>query len=354
MDDSDPLAPIALPDTLLDDAATKAHRLDVGELTTREHLTKLTAAGFTDVGIGAGAGTLLEQAAVIEAFAERSLSVAFSLWCHRMCLDYAFSSGPAHLLHTLQTAGAIGSSAMAEGFRHAAGLADLSLTVESAGTGQLRLSGRVPWASNLFNDAIVFAAAHGPWGTPVIIAFPTNAPGVTVEQDLELLALRGTASTSVTVHDVLLPEEHLIATDFSTFIRRARPVLSLLQASFCFGLANESYRHTVAQVAGVNAIFQPDVSSLGERLARAKQQFVELAPLIETDRPPRIDRVLALRLEAGVLAKQLTRLETMTAGSRGFVTTSGVNRRYREATFIPLQAPSEAQLRTELADLRQT
>ena len=344
--------PAGLTATLLADIASSAHRIDIGETTTRQALTDLAAAGLIDIGAPSGRGTVLEQAAVIEAWAEKSLSVAFSVWCHRMTQEYLSivdGNGLEAMVEDLRSGVQVGSSAMADAFRYSAGIGELPLVLHRDSAGQLRLSGRLPWASNLFDDAIVFTAAQGPSGAPVIVAFPLAAPGVSIGPELELLALRGTASTSVTLDNVVLPDDHVLTTDFSAFIRRARPVLSLLQASFCLGLAGESYRHTKTQLTGVNEVFRADLTQFGERLKQAQEQFVLLASCIGTAESPAGQAVLALRLEAGLLAKELTRLETMTAGSRAFVVTSDVNRRYREVMFIPLQAPSEAQLRAELA-----
>jgi hypothetical protein len=46
-------------------------------------------------------------------------------------------------------------------------------------------------------------------------------------------------------------------------------------------------------------------------------------------------------------------LELRTAGGQGYASRAAVSRRYREAAFIPVQSPSEAQLRWELADLHE-
>lgn len=353
------LTNVTIPDTLLTAIAANAAAIDRGQQTTRPYLSDLAAAGLADLGARPGHGSLVAQAAVIETLAEKSFSTAFSLWCHRMCVAYlgdAQEEYAGNLLTALRTGEQIGSSAMASGFQHAAGLGDLSLRVYRDAAGTLRLTGHLGWASNLFDDAVIFAPAYGPSETadPVVIAFPVGADGVEVGPELDLLALRGTVSTSVTVTDVALRQEQILTTDLASFLGRARPVLSVLQASFCIGLATESYRHLRTQLTGVKYTFTAELAQLADRLVRVKQQLVELASAIDIGNPPAVQRLIAARLEAGVLANELTRLETITAGSRGFVTTSDVNRRYREATFIPLQAPTEAQLRTELAAMQQS
>lgn len=354
------LTHVSIPEQLLTYAASHAHRIDAGEETTREALALVGAAGLADVGAAPKHhGSLLQQATVIEQFAEKSLSIAFSLWCHRMCIEYlSFLGGPCarEWLPKFRAGEAVGSSAMAPAFRYAAGLGDLGLHISRDASGQLRLSGRLGWASNLFSDAIIFAAAKltpdqadtVESATPVIVAVPLASEGIEIGPELELLALRGTASTSVQLHNVPLSDEQIMTRDFDAFLQRARPVLSVLQASFCFGLASESFRHAQPRLVGVNQVFETEVHQLADRLVKAKQDFIDILPRIDSENPPVPSELLPIRLEAGVLAKQLTTLETMLSGSQGFVTTSDVNRRYREATFIPLQAPSEAQLRWEL------
>lgn len=358
------LADIDIPDTILVDAADHAHSIDIGVQTTREVLSHIAAGGLSDVGTsGHHHGTLLHQAAVVERLAEESLSIAFSLWCHRMCVEYLSCAGGSfadNMLPKFRAGQNVGSSAMAPGFKYAAGLGKLGLHIHRDTAGQLRLSGRLAWASNLFSDAIVFAPAYGPpqhataqqIPPPVVVAFPVSAEGVEVGPDLELLALRGTGSTSLTLDNVLLHENQILTRDFDSFVQRARPILSLLQASFCIGLTTASYRQTRTNLSGINQVFEADINQSAQRLMTVKQDFVELAQRIGTRNPPAPKDLLAMRLEAGVLAREMTRLETMTAGSTGFVTTSAVNRRYREATFIPLQAPSEAQLRWELSQAK--
>lgn len=349
------LASVVIPEEILADVAARAHSIDTGKQTTRDLLSTLTAIGLADLAVAPSDTGLVDQAAVLEALAANSLSVAFSLWCHRMCLEYltlASSEATQPLLASLRTADRVGSSALAPAFKYLAGHDDLGLYLRRDAEGQLKLSGHLGWATNLFDDAVIFAAAHGPAEAPdpVIVAFPVTAPGVQRGPELELLALRGTASTSVTLNEVTINNDQILTQDLGNFLTRARPVLSLLQASFCLGVATESYRQTRIQLPDVPQVIASEFDDLTDRLVRVKQQFVELAPAVGSKYPPTADDILATRLEAGVLAKELTRVETLIAGSRAFVITSDVNRRYREATFIPLQAPSELQLRSELAN----
>ena len=59
--------------------------------------------------------------------------------------------------------------------------------------------------------------------------------------------------------------------------------------------------------------------------------------------------LVRLRLDCARLATATTALEAKVVGGRGYVTTSPTARRLREAAFLPIQAPTEGQLRWELS-----
>jgi alkylation response protein AidB-like acyl-CoA dehydrogenase len=59
--------------------------------------------------------------------------------------------------------------------------------------------------------------------------------------------------------------------------------------------------------------------------------------------------LVQLRLDCARLATASTALEAKVVGGRAYVTTNPTARRLREAAFLPIQAPTEGQLRWELA-----
>src|SRR5699024_4587472 len=122
-----------------------------------------------------------------------------------------------------------------------------------------------------------------------------------------------------------------------------------LQASLCLGLATAAHEQALHNATGFNKVLLTEIQEHSEQLAMTKQQLIQLASRVGTDQQPIPHDVLALRLEAGQLDGELSTLELKTAGGMEFIKTSDTNRRYREATFIPLQAPYETQLRWELA-----
>lgn len=356
-----PLTNIDIPDNLLEWVTKNAADFDAGELETRQALPHFAEAELIDLGAPFNNnGDLLAQAATLELLAQRSFSAAFALWGHRMSLEFLQLSDNEFantVLPELRSGQTPGASAMAPGYKSIVTNGDLSLRITRDNHGELRLSGKIGWASNLYRNAIAVAPAYGPDTSAsavgpqggVIVAFRLHSQGVHIGPSLDLLAMRGTASTHVTLDRVKIHEHQILSDDFEPFLQRSRPTLSILQASLCLGLATASFQQSVQNASGFNTVFMDDVHERGQKLLRTKQRLADLAARVGTATPPSPQEILTTRLSAGQLATQLTSLELKSSGGSGFITTSDTNRRYREATFIPLQAPSEAQLLWELA-----
>jgi alkylation response protein AidB-like acyl-CoA dehydrogenase len=100
----------------------------------------------------------------------------------------------------------------------------------------------------------------------------------------------------------------------------------------------------------VNAVFHDQHSTLVSRLDRLRYELDSVIAAI-TDEPAtaaEITAAISLRLEAAVLAREATQIELCISGGRGYVASSPTARRLREAMFIPVQSPTEGQLRWEL------
>jgi alkylation response protein AidB-like acyl-CoA dehydrogenase len=214
---------------------------------------------------------------------------------------------------------------------------------------ELVLDGRVSWASNLFPPGFVMvtAAAHAEDGRPVVVALRGDAPGLEVDPYPRLLALQATGSSSLTLRGVRTAADAVVAGDFSGFVARVRPVFLLLQSSFCWGLARRALDEARAGLRGDDDVFAADLAALEAR-ADGLAGFVGGAVRARGAGHP-MRRLVETRLACAQLATAAVALETKIVGGRGYVVTSGPARRLREAAFLPVQAPTEGQLRWELS-----
>lgn len=297
-------------------------------------------------------GDLVRIAETIATVAWCDMSSAFSLWCHRMVQEYLSWAPPAsparvEALPRLVRTEHLGSTALASAMAHYLSGTPLPITARREGR-DLILSGRVHWASNLFppDFTMVVAATDGDDGRPIIVVVPGGEPGLRVDPYPRLLALQATGSSSLALDDVCIGEEWIVTDDFTAFIEQVRPTFLLLQSSFCWGLAARALAQAREVLHGVNEVLRPD---LEEMEALAEHQALQIRRgLSVRQTPPAMRDAVQLRLDAAQLATSAVALEAKASGGRGYVTTSATARRLREAAFLPIQAPTEGQLRWEL------
>jgi alkylation response protein AidB-like acyl-CoA dehydrogenase len=334
------LAEATLPAATRTRVARRAAAVDAGTADPRATLSELAADGLLTLGAPGHAGTVGEQAAVLAAVAEECLATAFCGWAHRMVVEYLAGAG-GEAAAEIAGLRRIGSTAMAGGFKACLGIAPLSVTGRRDGAGVV-LDGRVAWASNLHDDALILLAADV-GGEPRVVAVDRTAPGLRVRPVGGLLALDATASGSLVLDGVRVSAGAILDEDLPRFAARVRPAFLVLQAAFCLGLARAAIDAAAAGMQGLGLEFADDVAALGLRRADAEAR---LAALAGGDTP--IADHVRLRLDVAVLARDAVRTEAAVAGGRGYVAASATGRRLREAAFIPVQSPTEGQLRWEL------
>jgi alkylation response protein AidB-like acyl-CoA dehydrogenase len=307
-------------------------------------LERLAALGLLSLGLEDGRH-LDGQVAVVSALANRSMSVAFSVWAHRMVLEYVHVSGRHNgLLSALKKTDLIGSTAMASALRATLGLERVGLTAVPETNGYL-VRGRIPWASNLHaNRTLIVAAAEKRDGSHVVLGLLLDGKKVSASSAPPLLALQATASTGVVVEDAEVPAERVISEDLETFLARVRPIFMLLQAAFAIGLGETALAALDVPLHGADTVLEADRDRLTDRHSRLVDTTIAAltGPGIEAR------DLLAYRLEASEFAQAAVAAEARKEGGRGFVASSATARRIREAAFLPIQSPTESQLRWEL------
>ena len=345
-------------DELRQRAASCVRAVDAGEQPTVDMLAELGQRGLLDLGVDSiqrplsAAADVAGSAQLIALLGEECMSSAFSLWAHRMVLDY-FARGERTELNrrtaaALRTGDVIGSTAMASGLKALAGIEPLGLSGRVDGD-ELIVDGQIRWASNLVPGAVVVIPVLLEDSRRVITWFRVGDDGVEISYVDGLLALNATASASVRLSGLRVPLDAVLSWTFADTARAFRPTFLTLQSSFCVGIARRSLREAAALVErsgneGLLPRFVETKAQVAEVETRWQRLIADLAAA------PLVDFV-QLRLDASLVAGEATRLEAALAGGRGYVASSGTSRRFREAAFLPVQSPSEGQLRWELTSL---
>lgn len=330
--------------------ASRAAVLDRHEDDIRPGLRMLGERGLLDLGAPNNAGGALPgMVRLVEDVASECLSSGFSLWAHRMVLEYLSSRSDrpaaAAELPGLRAGTRVGVTAMAPAIRQLAGLEPVPVEATRTSDG-VRLTGPISWASNLFDDALVVVPARLPEGGGIVAQIRIGDPGVSVNPAPSLLALQSTASSSMKLEDVAVPADAVLSEDLTAFVRSFRPTFLLVQSAFCSGLALAARTAATGRMTGVNAEFEADFADLEGHHDSVRQRLFDYARAPERPGPRQL---LQLRLDAARVAGGLTRVEAAVRGGAGYVASSPTGRRQREAAFLPIQAPPEGQLRWELS-----
>ena len=110
---------------------------------------------------------------------------------------------------------------------------------------------------------------------------------------------------------------------------------------------------TVGEAVGaLVGVLADDVAAVRERIAELIATQEDLARRIDAGEQVTKVSLLELRLGAAEAAVDAAGLEVRVAGGAGYAQSSPASRRFREAAFIPVQSPSETQLKWELQQAR--
>ncbi|MGX5654315.1 hypothetical protein ACWKWC_06030 [Geodermatophilus nigrescens] len=327
------------------DEVAPAGDVDSGRADVRAALHRLGAVGaFGDDGEDPTTG-LLAAVRLVREVAAVSLATAFSAWSQRMVVEYlrAARLPDDGLSATLRTAEVTGATALAPAIADLAGTGTIPVTATRDGAGW-RLTGTVAWASNLFDDAVVVAPARTSDEGRLVVLFRRTDPGVTPEGPYDLLGLNGTGTGGLHLDGVAVGPDRVLTDDLAAFLGTCRPAMLLMQTALALGLADAAL--TAADTHLVpGALLRRDAQDLSDQRDDVARRTEDLAGDRVGLGPGDLAR---LRLAAMDVAAEAVRLECSVAGGEGYRAGSDTARRVREAAFLPVQAPTVAQLRREI------
>lgn len=332
-----------LPAELLERVAERAKAVDRAEASPYDVLGALAADDLLGCGLPGGPGSLGRMAGIVAALSERCLATGFITWAHRMALEYLVAAGDDTTAAELRGARRTGATAMAGAFRACLGLEPLAITGRREG-GELVLDGTIPWASNLVPGGVIVTAAEIAGEGPAVLVLDRDTEGLAIREHRGLLALDATASGALTLAEARVGADRVVRAEFRAFLAGVRPPFLALQTAFCLGVARAALAAGAAKLEGLGA----ELAEEHAELERERESVEHRLAAHVGDAPVALRDRVALRLDAAVLAREAVRVEAAVTGGRGYALRSATARRLREAAFIPVQSPTETQLRWEL------
>ncbi len=309
-----------------------------------------------DAPVGAGDFFL-----AIQAMAEASRvcgATGFMMWCQAVCGLYLQQSGkPALMGEALQrhVAGlGMGGTALSNPMKSYAQIESLLLKASPVEGGYL-VNGTLPWVSNLQPDHYCGAvAAVTGSDAEVMFLLRCNAPGVEMRECPSFSAMEGTGTYALRLKDCFIGKDEIIADPAKPYIARIRAAFVMLQCGMAVGItqgAIDSMWAVEPQLGHVNQFLEdrPDAVQAELDALAARVQKMAQTPF-DSSTEFFID-VLDARAHGAELCLRATQSALMHQGARGYLMSSDVQRRVREAHFVAIVTPAIKHLRKEIARL---
>jgi alkylation response protein AidB-like acyl-CoA dehydrogenase len=307
-----------------------------------------------------------DAAAAVDALAAigRSCgSSAFMGWCQDACAWYVEQGGSEmlkrDLLPGLASGKVLGGTGMSNPMKYFASIERLALKGTRV-PGGWRVSGHLPWVSNLGPDH-VFGTAFMPLeadGTPrpgpgaeVMALMRCDWPGLTLDTVPPFLGMDGTGTYALAFDDVFVPDDHVLADPIGPWLKRIRNGFVLLQVGIGAGIVQACValmRESNLRLAHVNGFLEDGPDQVEDELGALRDRVGILSAHVLDPSDRRFAEVLTARLQASELTLRATQSAMLHTGALGYALASPAQRRLREGWFVAIVTPAIKHLRKEL------
>jgi alkylation response protein AidB-like acyl-CoA dehydrogenase len=286
-------------------------------------------------------------------------ATAFMMWTQAAAALYMDASDNAALhgerLQRHLSGATLGGTGLSNPMKSFAQIESLLLKATPV-DGGYRINGTLPWVSNLAADHYFGAVAtvEGEPGREVMFMLRCDAPGVTLKACPKFSGMEGTGTYAVQCKDLVIGAEDIVADPCKPYIRRIRGAFVLLQCGIAAGIiqgAIDSMWKVEDQLGHVNQFLddrpdqlQAEFDDLLATVARLAETPYDTSDAYFLD-------VLSARLAGGELCLRAANSALMHQGARGYLMSSDVQRRVREAQFVAIVTPAIKHLRKEVAAL---
>lgn len=298
------------------------------------------------------------QIQVISRVARTCGSTSFLVWCQATCAWYLHhSSNPAvkeRYLEAVTRGRLLAGTGMSNAVKHLAGIERINLRGHREGDGY-RISGALPWVSNLGSDHLLIVAAALDDGGYVMFAIPPGTEGLTLRACPTFSGMEGSGTYNVRLKNIYVPAEDVLADPehFEQYVQRFKPGFLLMQIGMGAGLVQASLdiiHATNQRLQHVNCYLDDQEDGLAQELNALVAQTNRLAA--QEQSAPLLS-VLRARAQGSELSLRATQSAALHAGAAGYLMSSPAQRRLREALFVAIVTPALKHLRKEIQALEQ-
>jgi len=324
-----------------------------------EILKALASAGAMSAHLKAPHG-LGDFGLAIQAMAEVSRAcgaTGFMVWCQAVCGLYLQEAQSVQLrevdLPRHASGMRVGGTALSNPMKSYAQIEQFLLSADPV-PGGYRVSGTLPWVSNLATDHYcgAIAALNGmESGQELMFLLRCDNPGIELKACPSFSGMEGTGTYALHLKDYWVPESDVIASPSRPLIKRIRSAFVMLQCGIAAGIiqgAIDSMWEVEPQLGHVNQYLDDRPDALQAELDSLLERVLALAQTPYDDRDEFFVRVLDARAHGGELALRAAQSALLHQGARGYLMSSAVQRRVRESHFVAIVTPAIKHLRKEM------
>lgn len=338
-----------------------ALELDQSNQRASEVLPQLVAADLLGLGVPTELGGMAQSrfsdaAWATVAIAKCSLSAAFVFWTQRSFISYVLHSSnnqlAARYVPQLLKGELAGATGLSNAIKFLAGVEQLQVQatpVLEAENKTWKLSGFLPWVSNLYPDRFVVAIpAKKEDAPPAIFLAHHNNSGLNRDADLILHSLQGSNTASIQLDQCVLTSDQLLADNAQAFIQKIRPQFLSMQCALSTGVALRSVEQIMQHSRG-SSVSKKKATDIKAQVIAIQNELNEKTESGYFVQAP--TRLFELRIQLATLTEQASLLELQSEGGACYLQGQREQtlRRVREALFLPLVSPTITQLQAQLA-----
>jgi alkylation response protein AidB-like acyl-CoA dehydrogenase len=199
------------------------------------------------------------------------------------------------------------------------------------GEGGVRITGSIPWVTGLTQADVIVAGATIDDGRQVLVALETSLPGVERAEPLSLLAVSGSMTGRVHLHDVFVPTANVIAGPVENVLKAigSGGAGSLMTSAVATGHALAAWDYLDRITDGGDG-FDEMMRTWRGTLLTLRDDLLSTAKA--TSSSPHTAE--SLRVRSTTLALQLSQALLTASKGAGFVTGHPAERLVREAMFF--------------------
>lgn len=285
-------------------------------------------------------------------------SSGFMTWCQDTLVWYVANTDNDELKETLlarTASGAqLGGTGLSNPMKSFFGIEKLKLKGRRVEGGYV-VRGALPWVSNLGEDHVFGTIFEREDGEKTMFIADCANPAIELLPCDPFLAMDGTGTYGINFKDAFVPDSLVLAHDAMPFVKKIRAGFVLLQAGMATGVTRDcialmkKLRPSLGHVNKFLTAQQPE--QFEEELAALEAEVNDLAAQPYATGDAFWRRVVQARLNAGDLTMAAAHAAMLHAGARGYLKSSPVQRRMREAYFVGIVTPATKQLRKMLAEM---